>query len=377
MKYIIILFVFITSLTLSAQQVTTIAQIPTNYGDGMIITPDGDILVSGGYTKSTILRITTQGTVTTHATGLPGPVGMGFDSFGNLYVSNYTGNSISKITPGGLVSEFASNLDGPAGLIVNDSDEIFVTLYGANLSGTGSTVLKFDLQGNVEIYASGSGLLDVIGISMDEGDEAYVTNLGGGNVFKVDVNSNISNIGNVSGANINQIVYSNSYVYIPSPNLRKIYRINTVTGTVTHIAGSGGNSTTDGTLLEAEFNRPNSCAISTDGNTLYILEGSAGLIRALDLTGILEINDLNSSNSELYVYPNPVKYTLNIRGVLSQGGKYSIKVYEISGKQIFSEDFYTEFPTISESIAIGDWSKGTYVVEISAKKSSITKRFIK
>jgi len=377
MKHLIFRLIFIFSITLTAQEVTTIAQISTNYGDGMIVTPDGDILVSGGYNKNTILKITPLGVVTTYITGLPGPVGMGFDSFGNLYVCNYTGNSISKITSGGVVSLFASNLDGPAGLTINDNDEIFVTLYGAGLSGIGSTVLKFDLLGNVQTYASGSGLLDVIGITIDEGNNAYVTNLGGGNVFKIDTNSNISIIGNVTGANINQIVYSNSYVYIPSPNLRKIYRIDTLTGTVTHIAGSGGNSTTDGTLLEAEFNHPNSCAISADGNTLYILEGFAGLIRAIDLTGILEIKDAHSSNLDLILYPNPVDDSLNVKGVLPEAGRYSMKVYGISGKQIFSKDFSTEIPAISESISISGWYKGTYILEISNDKYLVTKKFLK
>jgi DNA-binding beta-propeller fold protein YncE len=152
MKYLITLLLFNSLIALQAQQVTTLATIPTNYGDGMILSAEGDILVSGGYMEDTILRITPAGVVSNFISGLPGPVGLGFDTADNLYVANYSGNSISKITPNVTVTEFASGLDGPAGLIVSENDEIFVTLYGANLSGNGITVLKFNLDGTSEEY---------------------------------------------------------------------------------------------------------------------------------------------------------------------------------------------------------------------------------
>ena len=381
MKYLIILFIFIPSLTLTGQQVTTIAQISTNYGDGMIVTPDGDILVSGGYNKNTISKITPLGVVTTFIGGLPGPVGMGFDSFGNLYVSNYTGNSISKITPGGVVTEFASNLDGPAGLIVSDNDEIFVTLYGDNFSGTGSTVLKFDLQGNVQIYASGSGLLDVIGITMDENSNLYVTNFIGGNVFKINTDQEISNISTISGANINQIVYTNNYVYLPSPNLRKIFRVNINDGMVEHFAGSGDSSTNDGPLLEAGFNLPNSCAINASGDTMYILDKNVGLIRALDLSGTLGLNDIQELTIGYSLeqnFPNPFNETTNIRFTLPKEEKVTLEVYSIQGV-LMEQLLFNKTMSLGDHIVqlnLANCSRGLYLYKLTAGKFSKTKKMI-
>jgi sugar lactone lactonase YvrE len=322
---------------LFAQSVTTIATIQTNFGDGMIVAPNGNVLVSGGYNKDNILKITSEGVVSDYVTGLPGPVGMGFDSQENLYVSNYSGNSISKVTPEGVVTEFATGLDGPAGLMVSDEDEVFVTLYGANFSGNGKTVLKFDLNGNSEVVAFGSGIKDAVGITMDENHVMYVTNLTGGNVFEVDTNQNISNFSSVSGANINQIVYADNYVYLPSPNLRKIYRVNTLNGEEEHYAGTGGNQIADGQLLEAQFNFPNSCAISKIGDTLYILDGKLGKIRMIDLsnvTGIDGTKEVHNKNSLQQNFPNPFYLTTSIHFTLNEEDFVTLTVYDLQGKKV-------------------------------------------
>lgn len=379
MKNIFILLFFGSFLTVAAQEVTTLASIPPNYGDGMIMSPEGDVLVSGGWNKSDILKITPEGVVSTYVSGLPGPVGMGFDSDGNLYVSNYTGNSISKVTPEGVITEFASGLDGPAGLIVSDNDEIFVTLYGDNFSGTGSTVLKFDLNGNSEVYAYGNGILDAIGVTMDEDQNLFITNLLGGKVIKVDTNQNIETISTIAGARINQIVYSNEHVFVPAPNLRKIYRVNTNDGTVEHFAGSGGNSTTDGELLEAQFNFPNSCAINEAGDTLYILDGQVGLIRAIDLSGTLGINDIEGSQGfrlEQNV-PNPFNASTSINFSLLDTEKISLTVYDTFGRLVDQPINKVMNPgNHTVSINSDNFSSGLYFYTLVAGKHRVTKKMI-
>jgi sugar lactone lactonase YvrE len=339
------------------------------------MTPEGDILVSGGFNKNNILKITLEGEVTEYVTGLPGPVGMGFDSDGNLYVSNYTGNSISKVTPEGTITEFASGLDGPAGLIVTESNEIFVTLFGANFSGTGSTVLKFDLDGNSEVYASGNGVLDAIGITEDENQDLFITNFVGGDVFKVDTSQNIETIATVAGAQINQIVYSNEYVYIPSPNLRMIYRVNTSDGSVEHFAGSGGSSTTDGELLEAEFNFPNSCTVNEAGDTLYVLDGQVGLIRAIDLE-TLGLHD-SENMIGLKLFSNPQNDSITIQGELINAQKYTVSVYDTSGQLIQTTEGAIQNGNLRSTLSTSTWSKGVYVVKIKVDKTIVNRKFVK
>ncbi|SFS69950.1 Vgb family protein [Lutibacter maritimus] len=276
-----VIIALISFTAIFSQDVSTLAKIESNYGDGMIVTPDGDILVSGGYNKTTILKVTPNGKVSTYIDDLPGPVGMGFDSKGNLYVSNYTGNSIIKITPNKVVSDFAKNLDGPAGLAVDENDDIFVTLYGAGFSGTGGKILKFKPDGSFVEYFTGNGLQDAIGIIFDNQKNIYTTNFVGGDLFKVGVNKQMSKPASIPNAKINQITYFDHYVYLPSPNLRKIFRYNVLNGKLEHFAGTGEENVTDGTLKASEFNMPNSCAIDASNGKLYILEHKLGLIREI------------------------------------------------------------------------------------------------
>lgn len=377
MKYLITLALFGLFQQLFGQYVSTIDTIETNFGDGMLVTPEGDILVSGGYNKTKILKITLDGVVSDFVTGLPGPVGMGYDSDENLYVANYSGNSISKVTPEGQVSEFASGLDGPAGLIVNN-DIIYVTLYGANFSGNGQTVLKFDLDGNSEIYASGEGIMDAIGITMDENQVMYVTNYTGGNVYSIDTNQTISSFSSVTGASINQIVYANNYVYIPSPNLKKIYRVNTTDSTAEHYAGTGANQVVDGPLLEAQFNKPNSCAISQTGDTLYILDGSLGRIRMIDMSNPLGIN--SSLEKRIYFnleqnHPNPFSSITSINFSLAEDDLVNLSIYNLQGQMVEQ--------LINESMLAGNHSvqfnasyipDGFYFYQLTNGKFSETKK---
>ena len=59
--------------------------------------------------------------------GLTAPVGIAFDTSGNLYVANINNNTISKVASDGNVSEFAFGLTGPYGLAFDTSDNLYIT----------------------------------------------------------------------------------------------------------------------------------------------------------------------------------------------------------------------------------------------------------
>ena len=72
------------------------------------------INVAKAATISSILAFTAilpSNAITTFASGLNEPLGITFDSSGNLYVALNGSNTIDKITPGGATSTFASGLN--------------------------------------------------------------------------------------------------------------------------------------------------------------------------------------------------------------------------------------------------------------------------
>lgn len=263
-------------------RVSTLANTGFGAGNGMAVTPAGDLLVSGGLNAPSIVHITRNGQVSDFgAAALDSPMGMDYDSQGNLFVANYSTNTVHKITPDGTMTEFASGLDGPMGLVINSSNEVFVTLYGENLSGVGGAVLKFQPSGAMEVLATGNGMQDLIGIALGEDENIYVANSTGGSVFEI-VNGAVSTYAQLPESSINQIAYVNGYLYLPSSAPSVLYKINNAGEVETH-AGTSTDAIINGDINEANFAAPNSIAVTDNGSHLYVLEGG-GEVRVISST---------------------------------------------------------------------------------------------
>jgi sugar lactone lactonase YvrE len=244
--------------------------------DGMAVASNGDVYVSNG---ASISRVTPEGEVSVFATGFASTNGSHFDSKGNLFVADYQGNAVRKVTPDGVVTTFASGLDGPGGVWVDKDDNVLVSLYGAGFSAAGSTVLKITPDGTVSTYASGGGLQDVVAILGDENGNVYAGNWASGTLFNI-TGGNVSILA-VTGGAINHVCYSHGYIYIASPTSALVRRVS-VTGTVETFIGTETRQIVDGPIASADFERPNSCAMSADGTIMYVMERERGLLRKVD-----------------------------------------------------------------------------------------------
>ncbi len=81
----------------------------------------------------------------TFASGLSAPVGLAFDSAGNLFAADAFSGNIYEFTPDGTRSTFASGLNHPVGLAFNSAGNLFAAdQYSGNIyeftpGGTQST----------------------------------------------------------------------------------------------------------------------------------------------------------------------------------------------------------------------------------------------
>ncbi|HET7811752.1 MAG TPA: hypothetical protein VFL16_14375 [Steroidobacteraceae bacterium] len=264
------------------RRVSTLAQTTAGTSDGLSFGPDGNLYMSGGPGGSTgqqILRVTPDGTVSVFASGLGSANGSHFDSQGNLYVADYQSNSVRKITPAGVMTSFATGLDGPGGVWVDGDDNVLVGLYGAGLAGNGAKVLKITPGGTVSTYASGGGLRDVVAVVADENGEVYASNWSTGTFYKI--TGGVVSMFAQTGNSVNQVCYSNGYIYAPSPGGAVVRRIS-LGGAVELVAGTGKPKSTDGPVADAEFQKPNSCAFNADGTILYVVDRDSGRVRQID-----------------------------------------------------------------------------------------------
>lgn len=168
--------------------VSTFSSLPIPYG--LAFDNGGNLFVSHLGTTSntnfnTVSRITSDGTVSTFATGFTAPSGMAVDSTGHLYVANRDANTISKVTPSGTVSTFATGLDIPVGLAFDAIGRLYVANWGD------STIRRITADGTVNTFAN-SGLYHPIGIAFDDTGNLFVANYDGNSVSKVTTTGSVS-----------------------------------------------------------------------------------------------------------------------------------------------------------------------------------------
>jgi DNA-binding beta-propeller fold protein YncE len=72
-----------------------------------------EVDVGLGNTSGKIYEFSTSGAQSLFASGLNNPQGLAFDSAGNLYEADYGSGKVNEFTSGGVESTFASGLSGP------------------------------------------------------------------------------------------------------------------------------------------------------------------------------------------------------------------------------------------------------------------------
>ena len=227
------------------------------------------------------------------------PTGLAQDPAGNLYVSEGDGltfNRIRKIAPNGVISTFADNV--PCPVLATDPAG---TLYGACLD---TTVVRFAADGSSTVIA-GSGLQGFFGdggsatkakmglpfgLAIDQAGNVYISDPQNSRIRKVDPKGIISTIGG-TGENDEstgdgglalkaKIAVPGALILDPAGNLflcdldgNRVRKINTTTGIITNVAGSGTVLVAgDGKLAtSASVQRPLSLALDAAGD-LFILD---------------------------------------------------------------------------------------------------------
>jgi len=124
---------------------------------GLAFDSSGNLFATSQYGGSTITEFNTNGVgglFTYSGPGLNAVNGLAIDKNGNLYVSNYGNNTIEEFSTNGVGRVFASSgLDLPAGLAFDSAGNLYVANFGNN------TIEEFNTNGVGTVFAN-SGLDD-------------------------------------------------------------------------------------------------------------------------------------------------------------------------------------------------------------------------
>jgi hypothetical protein len=103
---------------------------------------------------------------------------MAFNSAGDLFVANNNGTSIEEYSPAGAdLGAFATGLNSPIGLVFNSAGDLLTTNF---VPGSGQ-IIEITPGGSQSLFAS-TGLDDPFGLAIDSSGNVYAANFLGGNI---------------------------------------------------------------------------------------------------------------------------------------------------------------------------------------------------
>ena len=299
---------------------------------GMTLDAAGD-LVFADYGNNVVRKIDLTGTITTIAgdgvagysgdggpatqASMNGPIGLVYDSAGNLYISDRNNNVVRQVNTSGIISTFAGNgtagycgdggpassacLNGPRGLVFDSSRNLYI------VDGFNHRVRKVDSTGTINLVAGtgknaftgdGGPAIDAAignpaGISFNSG-LIYISNSGSSRVRSVTLSTGIieSVIGSTPGYDgdghaplSSQLDAPYGVVALSSTNILVSDRFNSrlrqLSGGLLQTKAGGfigdGRSATSASLV-----LPQSAAFDSAGN-MYVVESNR--VRKVDTTG--------------------------------------------------------------------------------------------
>ncbi len=89
------------------------------------------------------------------------------------------------------------------------------------------------------------------------------------------------------------------------------------------------------------------------------------------------IEDINTGKVTLTVFPNPVSDWLNLNLKNNNGGIYSLQIYSLDGRRVYSENFELPSGDFKKPISMSALSAGMYLLTLSNEHDRVFTKIIK
>ncbi len=164
----------------------------------------------------------------------------------------------------------------------------------------------------------------------------------------------------------------------PAANV-KIATANNTNRTYIEHNGVGNNG-----IFEAMWTAPD-----TEGVTFYACgngvnqDGSSGTGDNSDIMQVTVPKAVASSQLELAaveqfeVFPNPTKGDINLTIELASAGTYSLNLYDLTGRNILSQELDLGTGTTFLPVSTADLESGIYMLQLVGQNGQLTKRVLK
>ncbi len=141
--------------------------------------------------------------------------------------------------------------------------------------------------------------------------------------------------------------------------------------------GSVPSVITDGQTVSYTFNYtiPDEFFSNDLHVVVLVIDNSTGQVlnaNKADL-GTLGVHDINLAEG-FNMYPNPASDFVNLN--VGQNGKYSIKIYDMTGKSVFAQSQKEMTANSTVKVPVSGLPSGVYVISIEGEKQSFSKKLI-
>lgn len=353
-----------------SQTVSTVTN--GNFYDSIDRDSQGNIYCSD-FSNGTVYKYDTSGNVSTFKSGLINPNGLSVNSQDEIFICDASANIIYKFDSHGTeLSKYTTDINNPTGIrnIPRTTDMLFVEYNNNSLK-------KLVVDGTVSTLFSGSPLSGPSGIAFI-GNDIYISNYNNRMIMKFE-NGALTMVTQLpaTGTNANFLGFltsSNSKLYATQLGEHRIYEINTVSGNTIVYAGSVlGN--TDGDISVATFNFPNGILADTVNNRIYVSDAGTSNLRIIN-NALLSTTDFKTLANSLKIIVDRISDTLNIQANLSSNKKVSIKMFEITGNEVFNKAYTAFDMAFSENIDKSSFKSGVYIVLFAQDGIIISKKVV-
>ncbi|GEM_PF-4612779 len=289
---------------------------------------DGVFFVAEGWDGDKILIIAEDGSVTTFAEGLSGPIDI-MNRGDKYYVSEWTGNQVTVLDGDGAVLSELAVSDGPGIMVMDDEGIIYLT-HNVN-SGSG-LISQIDLNDQVTSFVSGTPLVDPGGIDIGLDGNLYVASFTTGEIVRIDrATSEMTVIATIVSPGVwktGHLLARGKDLFVSGLSSHYIYKVS-LNGDIETFTGTGLTGHAGGDISEAAFANPNGLVLSEDGLKMYVSRAfrKAHYLQVIDWS-VLSTTEV-ASTSSIRQFPNPSNGKVFLE---SDEEIQSLSIYDLSGK---------------------------------------------
>ncbi len=239
---------------------------------GVAAAPDGTVYVADAGGAQSIRRISSDGAVSTIATGFSTPSGLAIDAGGTLYVAETGADAIRRVAHDGTVTTVAAGLNGPVGVAVDRAGRLIV-------ADTYSDRVRIIDPGGAMHDAATEPFDTPCGVAVDDAGTIYVAETGAGLVRAISPSGEVSTIEPLPSDGlfrpIGIAVGHDGVVYVTDERGR-IIEIRPGVSARTLVGGSSGFA--EGAATGARLRGPAGLAVAGEGR-LVVAEPRNALVR--------------------------------------------------------------------------------------------------